>query len=72
MKWLALLLCLCTLIACSGKPPAPTTVPAAASTGHVATPWDDMKKTEQRARDVQKTVDEQAEKQRQQVDAAER
>jgi hypothetical protein len=72
MKWLTLLLCLGTLAACSGKAPTPTTAPAAASTARVATPWDDMKKTEQRARDVQKAADEQTEKQRQQLDAAER
>lgn len=71
MKWLAPLLCLCALAACSGKPPAPTSQPAAASTTHVATPWDDLKKDEQRARDVQKTVDQQAEKQKQQIEAAE-
>jgi hypothetical protein len=71
MKWLTPLLCLCALAACSGKPPAPTSTPAAAtSTARVATPWDDLKKDEQRARDVQKTVDEQAAKQQQQIDDA--
>ncbi|MHA6204744.1 hypothetical protein ACXU4B_09995 [Dyella soli] len=71
MKWLAPMLCLCALAACSGKPPTPVSQPAAASTARVATPWDDLKKDEQRARDVQKTVDEQAEKQRKQIEAAE-
>lgn len=71
MKWLAPMLCLCTLAACSGKPPEPQSQPAAASTARVATPWDNMKKDEQRARDVQKTVDQQAEKQRQAMQAAE-
>lgn len=71
MKWLAPMLCVCALTACSGKPPAPESQPAAASTARVATPWDSMKKDEQRARDVQKTVDQQAEKQRQQIEAAE-
>ncbi|WP_267222071.1 hypothetical protein [Dyella silvae] len=70
MKRLIPLLCLFALTACSGKPPAPASTPAAASTARVATPWDDLKKDEQRARDVQKTVDEQAEKQRQQIDDA--
>lgn len=70
MKWLALMSCACMLAACSGKAPAPQSQPASASTTRVATPWDDMKKSEQRAHDVQKTVDEQAEKQRQEIDAA--
>lgn len=70
MPRLALLICVCTLAACSGKPPEPVSQPAAASTARVATPWDDLKKDEQRARDVQKTVDQQAEQQRQQIDAA--
>jgi hypothetical protein len=57
------------LVACSGKPPEPR------AEGHVdkpkvATPWDDMKKDEQRARDVQKTVDQQAAEQRKQIDGA--
>jgi hypothetical protein len=70
MKWFVPMFCLCTLAACSGKPPAPVSEPAAASTARVATPWDDLKKDEQRARDVQKTVDEQAKKQQDQIDAA--
>nr|WP_199042989.1 hypothetical protein [Dyella sp. ASV24] len=70
MKRLVPLLCLLSLAACSGKAPAPQSTPAAASTARVATPWDDMKKDEQRAADVQKTVDEQAKKQQQQIEAA--
>lgn len=70
MKRLVPLLCLLSLTACSGKAPAPESAPAAASTARVATPWDDMKKDEQRAADVQKTVDEQAKKQQQQIEAA--
>jgi hypothetical protein len=70
MKYLLALLCLLSLAACSGKAPAPESAPAAASTTRVATPWDDLKKDEQRAADVQKTVDEQARKQQQQIDAA--
>lgn len=56
------------LAACSGKPPAPQ---AETKPARVATPWDDMKKDEQRAKDVQKTVDQQAAEQRKQLDAAE-
>lgn len=70
MPRLALMLCACALAACSGKPQEPVSQPASASTARVATPWDDLKKDEQRARDVQKTVDQQAEQQRQQIDAA--
>lgn len=71
MKALTLMLCACALAACSGKPPTPVSQPAAAgSTARVATPWDDLKKDEQRARDAQKTVDQQADQQRQQIDAA--
>lgn len=70
MKRLVPLLCLFSLAACSGKAPAPQSAPAAASTARVATPWDDMKKAEQRAADVQKAVDEQARKQQQQIEAA--
>jgi hypothetical protein len=70
MTRVALLLCACALAACSGKPPEPVSQPASASTARVPTPWDGLKKDEQRARDVQKTVDQQAEKQSQQIDAA--
>ncbi|QNK02844.1 hypothetical protein [Dyella telluris] len=70
MKRLIPLLCLLTLAACSGKPPAPESAPATASTARVATPWDAMEKDKQRAADVQKTVDEQAKKQQQQIEAA--
>ncbi|WP_430387366.1 hypothetical protein [Dyella sp. 20L07] len=70
MKWLAPIVYACALAACSSKPPEPVSQPAAASTARVATPWDNLKKDEQRARDVQKTVDQQAEKQRQQIEAA--
>jgi len=70
MKRLIPLLCVLALCGCSGKPPAPQTVPAAAATARVATPWDDMEKAKQRAAAVQKTVDEQAKKQQDQLDAA--
>ncbi|WP_109125180.1 hypothetical protein [Dyella sp. C11] len=69
MKRFAPLLCLISLAACSGKAPAPEAAPASASTARVATPWDDMEKDKQRARDVQKAVDQQAQKQQQQLDA---
>jgi hypothetical protein len=64
MKPLPILLCLLALAACSGKPPEPQAKPA-----QVATPFDALKADEQRARDVQKTVDKQAEEQRKQIEA---
>lgn len=67
MKPLPLLLCALALTACSGKPPEPQAKPAQ----QVATPFDQMKQAEQRARDVQKTVDQQAEEQRKQIEAQE-
>ncbi|MFC4765722.1 hypothetical protein [Dyella koreensis] len=70
MKWLILPLCTFALVACSGKPPAPQAVPKAEA-ARTATPWDDLKKDEQKAKDVQKTADQQAEQQRKQIDAAE-
>jgi len=70
MKTLIPLLCLLALTACSGKAPAPQSTPATASTARVATPWDDMEKAKQSAADVQKTVDEQAKKQQQAIEAA--
>lgn len=68
MKSLLPLACLLALAGCSHKAPEPQ---ATATTQRVATPWDDMKKDEQRAKDVQKTVDQQAEQQRKALDAAE-
>lgn len=68
MKSMLLLPCLLTLAACSGKPPTPTAQPAASSS-RVATPWDGMKADEQKAKDVQKMVDKQAEEQRKQIEA---
>lgn len=69
MKILLLPLCLFALAACSGKPPEPTAQPAAAASSHVATPWDAMKADEQRAKDVQKIVNKQAEDQNKQIEA---
>ncbi|MFC5582819.1 hypothetical protein [Rhodanobacter terrae] len=64
MKTLPILLCVLALGACSGKPPAPKAKPA-----DVATPFDALKADEQRAKDVQKVVDKQADEQRKQIDA---
>ncbi|HEV2681277.1 MAG TPA: hypothetical protein VGV14_12305, partial [Rhodanobacter sp.] len=61
MKTLPILLCVLALGACSGKPPEPKAKPA-----DVATPFDAMKADEQRAKDVQKVVDKQADEQRKQ------
>jgi hypothetical protein len=66
MKTLPILLCVLALGACSGKPPEPKAKPA-----DVATPFDAMKADEQRAKDVQKVVDKQADEQRKQVEAQE-
>ena len=68
-RWLILPLSLLALAACSGKPPPPQA--AAAPPPRVATPFDDLKKQEQKAKDVQKVVDQQAAEQRKQLDAAE-
>jgi hypothetical protein len=70
MKTLPPLLCLFALAACTGKPPEPQ----AGGTGQaraasVAAPWDALKQDEQRAKDVQKLVDKQAEQQRKQIEA---
>ena len=65
MKTTALLLCLLALGGCNGKPPEPKAQPP------VATPFDPLLKDKQRAADVQKTVDQQAEEQRKQIEAAE-
>lgn len=54
------------LAACSGKPPTPQADPAKPK--QVATPWDGLKKDEQRAKDVQKVVDKQAADQQKQID----
>ena len=64
MKPLPFLLCALALGACSSKPPEPQ-----AKAANVATPWDAMKADEQRAKDVQKVVDRQAEEQRKQIEA---
>ena len=64
MKLMPILLCVLAIAACSSKPPEPK-----AKAANVATPWDAMKADEQRAKDVQKVVDKQAEEQRKQIEA---
>lgn len=69
-RWLVLPLTgVLALSACSGKPPTPKA--EAAPPPRVATPFDDLKKQEQKAKDAQKVVDQQADEQRKQIDAAE-
>ena len=70
MKVVLPLLCLCLPAACSDKPPVPQAATASqAHAASVATPWDAMKQDEQRAKDVQKIVNKQAEQQRKQIEA---
>lgn len=64
MKSLPILLCVLALGACSNKPPEPKAKPA-----DVATPFDALRADEQRAKDVQKVVNKQAEEQRKQIEA---
>jgi hypothetical protein len=66
MKIVPILLCLLALAACSNKPPEPQ-----AKAADVATPFDALKASEQRAKDVQKVVDKQAADQRKQIEAQE-
>jgi hypothetical protein len=67
MKPLLPLACLLALAGCSNKAPEPQ---AAATSERVATPWDDMKKDEQKARDAQKLADDHARQQQKALDAA--
>jgi hypothetical protein len=64
MKCLTIMTCALALGACSSKPPEPVAKPAP-----VATPFDGMRAEEQRAKDVQKIVDKQADEQRKQIEA---
>jgi hypothetical protein len=66
MKTLPILCCLgaLALAGCSGKPPQPQ-----AKAADVATPFDALKADEQRARDVQKVLDQHAAEQRKQIEA---
>lgn len=66
MKPIPALLCLLSLAACSGKPPAPQSDPAAAAS--TTAPWSAMQQDEQRAKDVQKLVNKQAADQSKQVE----
>lgn len=59
-------LCALLLGACQGKPPEPQAAPAA-----VASPLDGLRAQQQRARDVQKTVNRHADEQRRQIEAQE-
>jgi outer membrane murein-binding lipoprotein Lpp len=68
MKPSLLLACLLALAGCSNKAPEPQ---ATAAAKRVATPWDDMKKDEQKARDVQKVLDDRARQQQKALDEAE-
>ncbi len=66
MKTFPMLLCVLALAACSNKPPEPQ-----AKAADVATPFDALRASEQRAKDVQKVVDKQAAEQRKQIEAQE-
>jgi hypothetical protein len=67
MRTATALFCLLTLSACSNKPPAPQSDPKAAA-AQPSAPWDDMKKDEQRAKDVQKVVNQHAADQDKQIE----
>lgn len=64
MKMSPILLCVLALAGCSRKPPQPEAKPAP-----ITTPFDAMRADEQRAKDVQKIVDKQADEQRKQIEA---
>jgi hypothetical protein len=67
---LALVLPVALLGACS-KPPPPADPPQPqAKAEHIASPLDPLLEKEQRAKDVQKTVDDQAKAQKAAIDAA--
>lgn len=68
MKAILPIALLLALAGCSNKAPAPQ---AAATSQRTATPWDGMKKDEQRAKDVQKLVDDQAKQQQKALEQAE-
>lgn len=61
---LALLLAAAALAGCHGKPASAAAPVASAS---VATPWDGMRRDEQRARAVRQLVEQQAAKQQKQI-----
>ena len=64
MRYLPLCLCAMVLGACTDKPPAPEPKPPTP----ISTPFDTLRATEQRARDVQKVVDKAAAQQRKAID----
>lgn len=66
MRTATALFCLLALVACSNKPPAPQSDPKAAA--QPSAPWDAMKQDEQRAKDVQKIVNQQAADQDKQIE----
>lgn len=55
-------------VACS-KPAPPTPQQPPTPQARVSTPWDDMQAQKKKAQDVQKTVDDQAKRQREAVEA---
>jgi len=65
MNKLPALLGLLAFTACTGKPPPPPQ----AKPAEVATPFDALKASEQRARNVQEVVDKQAAEQKKQIEA---
>lgn len=67
MKPLLPLACLLVLAGCSNKAPEPQ---AATMPERAATPWDGMKKDEQRAKDVQKLVDDRTKQQQKALEQA--
>ncbi len=68
MKTIALsLLCLSALAGCSGSPAPP---PGDPPQPQASPPFDTLEANEQRAPDVQKTVDKHAAEQRKRIDAA--
>jgi outer membrane murein-binding lipoprotein Lpp len=68
MKAILPIALLLALAGCSNKAPAPQ---AAATPQRAVAPWDDMKKDEQRAKDVQKLVDDQAKQRKKALEQAE-
>jgi len=69
MRRTMLMMCIATLAACTGKPPAPQATSANPAPAHEA-PWQALQKDKQRAQAVQQTVDQQAAEQRRQIEAA--
>jgi hypothetical protein len=65
----ALSLSLVLVCAACSKPAPPTPQQPPTPQARVSTPWDTMEAQKKKAQDVQKTVDDQAQKQREAVDA---